>query len=230
MSCTTRVEVPRLAPYPFRTSARRRRLSKTRSFGFFHRIRRLWNHHATALITIDTFFQPPPHTLSSRTHPSSWYQKPSAYTMISLRHLTRSAPRAFTRLARQPAVRPSTLLKGASVTVAARTRQPLAAAAFSSSSASRKAASVGETDDELSAKLESEIQIEEDMKAEEQESASVKDFLENSPFELIDTPGQEVVKLVRSFGEERYVSSPCRPPPPSGELRTLAVHSPVPRE
>ena len=74
-------------------------------------------------------------------------------------------------------------------------------AAFSST-AGRRAAD-GETDDELSAKLESEIQIEEDMKASEQQPASVKDFLDNSPFELIDTPGQEVVKLSRSFGDEK---------------------------
>lgn len=75
------------------------------------------------------------------------------------------------------------------------------AAAFSST-AGRRAAD-GETDDELSAKLESEIQVEEEVKAQEQQPASIKDFLENSPFELIDTPGQEVVKLVRSFGDEK---------------------------
>ncbi|KAL3951895.1 hypothetical protein ACCO45_013612 [Purpureocillium lilacinum] len=78
-------------------------------------------------------------------------------------------------------------------------------AAFSST-AGRRAAD-GETDDELSAKLESEIQIEEDMKANEQQPASVKDFLDNSPFELIDTAGQEVVKLTRSFGDEKITVS-----------------------
>lgn len=41
------------------------------------------------------------------------------------------------------------------------------------------------------------------MKANEQEPASIKDFLNNSAFELQDTPGQEVVKLVRTFGEEK---------------------------
>ena len=39
--------------------------------------------------------------------------------------------------------------------------------------------------------------------ANEQQPASVKDFLDNSPFELIDTAGQEVVKLTRSFGDEK---------------------------
>ncbi len=80
------------------------------------------------------------------------------------------------------------------------------AASFSTTTSRRAAAAAdGETDDELSAKIESEIQIEEEMKASEQEPSSVKDFIDNSPFELIDTPGQEVVKLVRNFGEEKCV-------------------------
>jgi complement component 1 Q subcomponent-binding protein len=41
------------------------------------------------------------------------------------------------------------------------------------------------------------------MKSSQQQPASVKDFLDNSPFELIDTDGQEVVKLVREFGQEK---------------------------
>lgn len=45
------------------------------------------------------------------------------------------------------------------------------------------------------------------MKANEQEPASIKDFLNNSAFELIDTPGQEVVKLVRNFGNEKITIS-----------------------
>lgn len=90
-------------------------------------------------------------------------------------------------------------------TSAISTLRPARAAAFSTT-AGRRAAD-GETDDELSAKLESEMQIEEDMKAQEQQPASIKDFLDNSPFELIDTPGQEVVKLTRSFGNEKYVAT-----------------------
>lgn len=33
---------------------------------------------------------------------------------------------------------------------------------------------------------------------------SVKDYLENGPFEVIDTPGQEEVVLTRQFGDETY--------------------------
>ena len=34
---------------------------------------------------------------------------------------------------------------------------------------------------------------------------SVKEFLENGPFEIVDTPGQEDVVLTRTFGDEKYV-------------------------
>lgn len=40
------------------------------------------------------------------------------------------------------------------------------------------------------------------MKENEQLPASVKDFLENSPFELKDIPGKEDVRLTRKFGNE----------------------------
>lgn len=121
--------------------------------------------------------------------------------MLALRSLARAAPRTITRLS---AARPATttsLLRPASYSAF----RIATAAPFSSTAAIRKAAAAadGETDDELSAKLDSEIQIEEDMKASQQQPASVKDFLDNSPFELVDTDGQEVVKLVRSFGEEK---------------------------
>ncbi len=135
--------------------------------------------------------------------------------MLSFRTLARSAPRNLSRVAsasmRQGIVaRP---FAAASMAKSSSGFQMLRAGAASSFSttAGRRAAD-GETDDELSAKIESEIQIEEEMKASEQEPSSVKDFIDNSPFELIDTPGQEVVKLVRTFGEEKCVFSV---PPPS---------------
>lgn len=117
--------------------------------------------------------------------------------MLSIRTIARSAPRAMSRLTtttlrQQPIARPSML----------KSIRP-ATASFSTTVGRWKAAKQGETDEELSAKLDSEIQIEEEMKEQEQEPASVKDFLANTPFELIDTPGQEVVKLQRNFGDEK---------------------------
>ena len=58
-------------------------------------------------------------------------------------------------------------------------------------------------DQELSAKFESELQLEKEMRDTGELPANVKDFLDNSPFELHDTPGQEEVVLTRSFGDEK---------------------------
>ncbi|KAE9572545.1 Mitochondrial acidic protein MAM33 [Colletotrichum fructicola] len=118
--------------------------------------------------------------------------------MLSIRSIARSAPRTLTRLSattlRQSA-RPSAFVKASSFGAVQR------ASAFSSS-AFRKAPA-GETDAELLAKLESELSFEDEVKQNEQLPASVKDFLDNSPFELHDTPGKEEVKLTRKFGEEK---------------------------
>ncbi|OLN96167.1 Mitochondrial acidic protein mam33 [Colletotrichum chlorophyti] len=117
--------------------------------------------------------------------------------MLSIRSIARSAPRTLARLSatsiRQTA-RPSTFVKASSLTTQR-------ASAFSSSAFRRSAA--GEADAELVAKLESELQFEDEVKQNEQLPASVKDFIDNSPFEIHDTPGKEDVKLTRTFGEEK---------------------------
>lgn len=125
--------------------------------------------------------------------------------MLSIRTIARSAPRALGRLSRQsPVARSGTLLKATpSLNLAIRSQR---ASAFSTT-AFRKA-SAGESDEELVAKIDSELQFEEEVKQNEQLPASVKDFLDNSPFELHDVPGKEDVKLVRSFGDEKYVANP----------------------
>ncbi|KAF9873497.1 hypothetical protein CkaCkLH20_08956 [Colletotrichum karsti] len=118
--------------------------------------------------------------------------------MLSIRSIARSAPRTLTRLTatslRQTA-RPSAFVKASSWS-------GLQSASAFSSSAFRNT-TAGETDAELVAKLDSEIQFEDEVKQNEQLPASVKDFIDNSPFELHDTPGQEEVKLTRKFGEEK---------------------------
>ena len=127
--------------------------------------------------------------------------------MMSLRAAARSAPRTLTRLS-STAARSTTA--SASVSSVAR---PLArsswaplrstrqfGAAFSTTPLRGKPA--GQVDEELSVKLESELQFENEMKENEQQPASVKDFLENTPFELKDVPGKEDVYLTRKFGNE----------------------------
>jgi complement component 1 Q subcomponent-binding protein len=60
----------------------------------------------------------------------------------------------------------------------------------------------GEGDDELVAKLESEIRMESEIKEDDGLPTSVKDYLENGPFEIHDVPGREDVVLTRQFGDE----------------------------
>ena len=119
--------------------------------------------------------------------------------MLSLRTAARSAPRFLTKAVR-PASRSTTAIFSTQQTVRV-ARQ--ASAAFSTSLFRRAAA--GEVDEELSAKLGSEIEYENDVKENEPLPASIKDFLENGPFEIQDTPGKEEVTLTRTFGKEKYV-------------------------
>ena len=76
-------------------------------------------------------------------------------------------------------------------------------------------------DQELSAKLESELQMEKEMRDSEKLPVTVQDYLDNSSFEvgfhhifrdidtklsqLHDTPGNEEVILTRQFGDESCV-------------------------
>ncbi|KAK1248413.1 hypothetical protein MKX08_006633 [Trichoderma sp. CBMAI-0020] len=127
--------------------------------------------------------------------------------MLFVRNLTRAAPRTLSRTAAaslRPSAfaRPNTLIKSPTIKALLPTR----VAAFSTTVRRSQEDDV-DVDVALSAKLDSEIQIEEDIKVNEQQPASIKDFLDNSPFELVDTPGQEVVKLTRSFNEEKITIS-----------------------
>lgn len=54
----------------------------------------------------------------------------------------------------------------------------------------------------MSAKLASEIEFEEEVKGEPL-PPSIKEFIDNSPFELKDVPGKEDVVLTRNYGNEK---------------------------
>lgn len=118
--------------------------------------------------------------------------------MFAARALTRSAPRALHRIAR-PAniVRPSTLLRAQYTPVRAQI------SAFSTSLLQKSPA--GNIDTELSAKLSAEMDFESDVKEGEAMPVSVKDFIENGPFDIKDTPGMQDVVLTRTFGNELSV-------------------------
>jgi len=57
--------------------------------------------------------------------------------------------------------------------------------------------------EELVAKLQSEISMEEGMKEDEDLSANIKDYLENSPFEIEDKPGNQEIVLTRTYNDEK---------------------------
>ncbi|KAH8668902.1 mitochondrial glycoprotein [Xylariales sp. PMI_506] len=126
--------------------------------------------------------------------------------MMSMRAIARSAPRTLSRFSsaairRSAVARPSTLR----TTSWAPLRSSQFTSAFSTTPLRR--APAGEVDEELSQKLESELQYENELKESDQAPSSIKDFLENSPFELIDTPGKEDVILKRKFGNETITVS-----------------------
>jgi len=119
--------------------------------------------------------------------------------MLSLRNIARTAPRSVARLSAKP-IRPQLSLLRTQVAFQPAWAQSVArlAAPFHSS-VLRRQESVNE---ELVAKLKSEIAIEEDMRDEDNYSTNIKDYLENSPFELEEKSGQEEIVLTRKFNDE----------------------------
>ncbi|KAK4203572.1 putative mitochondrial acidic protein MAM33 [Triangularia verruculosa] len=125
--------------------------------------------------------------------------------MMSLRAIARAAPRV---LARPSTLRPAAAVVRTSAAAAARpsfAATQKASAAFSTSAFRR--APAGEVDEELAAKLSSELEFETSVKEGETLPASIKDFLENGQFELKDVPGQQDVFLTRNFGNEKITVS-----------------------
>ncbi|TVY35647.1 Mitochondrial acidic protein [Lachnellula subtilissima] len=119
--------------------------------------------------------------------------------MLSIRSFARAAPRTISRLTASAIRRPAPRV---SLLQAAWKPAPVQSVAAFTSSALRRSKG-GEGDDELAAKLEAELEMENEMKDQEGVPASVKDYLENCPFEIIDVPGVEDVVLTRQFGDEK---------------------------
>ncbi|KAL8673535.1 MAG: hypothetical protein Q9168_002024 [Polycauliona sp. 1 TL-2023] len=121
--------------------------------------------------------------------------------MISLRCIGRSLPRQLSGTApllprrTLSAVRQPSLLQH-SWRAASRPSH----LAFSTSRIARD--QEGQVDQELSAKLESELRVERDTRDSETLPSSLQDYLETSEFKLEDKSGQEEVALTRKFGDE----------------------------
>ncbi|RDW84918.1 hypothetical protein BP6252_02508 [Coleophoma cylindrospora] len=122
--------------------------------------------------------------------------------MLSIRSFSRAAPRTVSRLAnssiKRQASAKSSLLQQSTALSWKPTRTSQFAASFSSAARRYKAAG----DEELIAKIESEIQLENEMKEADPMPASITEYLENGPFKIEDVPGQEDVVLTRKFGNE----------------------------
>ena len=58
-------------------------------------------------------------------------------------------------------------------------------------------------DQELSAKIESELQMEKEMRDTEELPPNIKEFLEDETWELKDVAGEEEVTMSRTFGDEK---------------------------
>lgn len=127
--------------------------------------------------------------------------------MLSIRAFTRSVPRAASRLT-SPAIR-RPLWHGSILQSLSKPARSQLVAAFSTSTVRMEKA--GEVDEELVSKFESEIQMEEEMRDTDEVPTSIKDFLENGPFEITDIPGHEEVVLTRQFGNETCVISEIIP-------------------
>ncbi|KAJ4399309.1 Mitochondrial acidic protein mam33 [Neurospora sp. IMI 360204] len=121
--------------------------------------------------------------------------------MMSLRAVARTAaPRALRAVSASPITLGRATVRATSNVL--RTQLPYKAF---STTVFRAAAT--EIDSELSEKLSTEIGYEQDIASNEPVPATVKDFLENGPFELVDTPGKEDVVLKRTFGNEQITIS-----------------------
>ncbi|OGE49628.1 hypothetical protein PENARI_c020G12301 [Penicillium arizonense] len=121
--------------------------------------------------------------------------------MLSLRTISRSIPRTFSRSIASSALRPSTLVKPA-------LRQPLkqavkpAYAAFSTSSVFKAPASEGDID--LLAKLEDELKHEKssDIPEFEEQQENIDAIVKNGEWTVKDVEGEQEVILSKKFGNE----------------------------
>lgn len=121
-----------------------------------------------------------------------------------MRAIARSAPRTLSRNLTTAAIRRSSPIASSALRASsAATFRPLQAFTSSfSTSVYRNAPAQNEVDEQLSAKLQSELDFESNAMESEPQPASVKDFLDSGLFEVVDIPGKEEVTLRRKYGDE----------------------------
>ncbi|MCJ1351710.1 MAG: hypothetical protein MMC33_001694 [Icmadophila ericetorum] len=122
--------------------------------------------------------------------------------MLSLRMAAWALPRTASRIVIPFFRQPIPLLRQSlTVTQPWTLRAKPSLAAFSTSQFLRE--KEGEVDQELSAKIESELQMEKEMRDTEELPPNIKEFLEDETWELKDVAGEEEVTMSRTFGDEK---------------------------
>ncbi|KAI6245511.1 Mitochondrial acidic protein MAM33 [Erysiphe necator] len=120
--------------------------------------------------------------------------------MISLRTFGRAAPRSLSQVSYSRFIIPRPV-QAYLLPPIFKLSQPHVS--FSTSVTKRSKTKGRDGDSELITKLNSELQFENEMKEELTQPTSIKDYLENSPFDIIDEPGKEEVILTRTYGQEK---------------------------
>ncbi|PVH96664.1 mitochondrial glyco protein [Periconia macrospinosa] len=120
--------------------------------------------------------------------------------MYALRNLARSTPRSVARFSSKATIRPQpSLFRTAALQPSWSQFTPRLTASFHVSAVKKQDSEVRE---ELVAKLQSEISLEEEMKDSEELSTNIQEYIDNSAFKLEDKPGHQEVTLTRKFGDE----------------------------
>lgn len=123
--------------------------------------------------------------------------------MLSLRQISRSAIRSASRFSAQPARRNLTsFTKPNSLLRPSRISSLLPARAQFSTSGAVFQTQDGAVDGELAAKLQEELQMEQEMSPNDSLPAHLQEFLDNSGFTLQDSAGDQEVVLTKAFGQE----------------------------
>jgi len=129
--------------------------------------------------------------------------------MIRSSHIARLIARPSTLLEKQisrsyhPAIVHRQLLQSPiRVCIKSQTLKIVASTTANFSSTTKNLRPSGTVDEELVAKIDSEIGMEKQVNETAEIPAPIKEYLENGPFTLNDKPGHEEVELVRKFGEE----------------------------
>lgn len=121
--------------------------------------------------------------------------------MLSSKVLRQSLPRASRALTTSARIQPRPFRASPSIQSFLKPTSWNPQAFFST--AARRLQSESQVNTELSAKLESELSMEKEMRDTDQPPDHIREYLDNTEFKMQDTPGQEEVIMTRSFGDEK---------------------------